>query len=188
MHIVSWESEGRYCRSTVLCPSPSPHLWVRVLESKSKKNSSPSHKSSIPHIWYFLYLPKHENKQNIYYRVEKAQHGTATTAWTRALLGPSHDFWVRVRVKVKKNWTRVRVIKKLTRVTQHCRSKMFHWEPEGRYRHTPCTAIAPFWFSMEHLWIAITIKHPSGSQLTMCESLTQQLYLNKHYLRLLQFL
>ena len=32
---------------------------------------------------------------------------------------------------------------------------MFHWEPEGRYRHRHCTAIAPFWFSTEHLWIVI---------------------------------
>ena len=35
----------------------------------------------------------------------------------------------------------------------YCKSKMFCWEPEGRYRHRLCTAIiAPFWFSMEHLW------------------------------------
>ena len=33
---------------------------------------------------------------------------------------------------------------------------MFHWEPEGRYCHWLCTAIAPFWFSTEHLWAAIT--------------------------------
>ena len=32
---------------------------------------------------------------------------------------------------------------------------MFRWEPEGRYRHRLCTAIAPFWFSTEHLWILI---------------------------------
>ena len=32
---------------------------------------------------------------------------------------------------------------------------MFPWEPEGRYCHWLCTAIAPFWFSMEHLWAAI---------------------------------
>ena len=30
------------------------------------------------------------------------------------------------------------------------------WEPEGRYCHRLCTAIATFWFSMEHLWAAIT--------------------------------
>ena len=35
----------------------------------------------------------------------------------------------------------------------YCRSKMFHWEPEGRYCHWLCTAIAPFWFSTEHLWV-----------------------------------
>ena len=35
---------------------------------------------------------------------------------------------------------------------RYCRSKMFCWEPEGRYCHWHCTAIASFWFSMEHLW------------------------------------
>ena len=38
---------------------------------------------------------------------------------------------------------------------RYCRSKMFPWEPEGRYCHWFCTAIAPFWFSREHLWSAI---------------------------------
>ena len=34
---------------------------------------------------------------------------------------------------------------------------MFRWEPEGRYRHRLCTAIAPFWFSTpEYRWIVIT--------------------------------
>ena len=34
--------------------------------------------------------------------------------------------------------------------------KMFCWEPEGCYHHGICTAIAPFWFSTEHLsWILI---------------------------------
>ena len=37
---------------------------------------------------------------------------------------------------------------------RYCISKTFHWEPEGRY--WLCTAIAPFWFSTEHLWAAIT--------------------------------
>ena len=37
---------------------------------------------------------------------------------------------------------------------QRC-SKMFHREPEGRYCCTKYMAIAPFWFSMEHLWILI---------------------------------
>ena len=31
---------------------------------------------------------------------------------------------------------------------------MFHWEPEGRYRHRYCTTIVPFWFSVEHVWTA----------------------------------
>ena len=26
----------------------------------------------------------------------------------------------------------------------YCYSKMFHWEPEGRYHHRHCIAIAPF--------------------------------------------
>ena len=34
-------------------------------------------------------------------------------------------------------------------------SKMFRREPEGRYHHRVCPAIAPFWFSTEHLWILI---------------------------------
>ena len=32
---------------------------------------------------------------------------------------------------------------------------VFHWEPEGHYCQSVCTAIAPFWFSMEHCWIVI---------------------------------
>ena len=34
-------------------------------------------------------------------------------------------------------------------------SEMFRWEPEGRYCCTKSMAIAPFWFSTEHLWSAI---------------------------------
>ena len=34
-------------------------------------------------------------------------------------------------------------------------SKMFHWEPEGHYRHRHCTLIVLFWFIPEHLWILI---------------------------------
>ena len=37
----------------------------------------------------------------------------------------------------------------------YCSSKMFRWEPEGRYCCTKSVAIAPFWFSTEHLWSAI---------------------------------
>ena len=33
--------------------------------------------------------------------------------------------------------------------------QMFCWEPEGRYRYNNSMAMAPFWFSMEHLWTAI---------------------------------
>ena len=64
--------------------------WPQSPSPSQKKNSSPSHESSSPHIWYFLYLPKHENKIRTT-TVENAQHGTAATAWTRAWLGPSHE-------------------------------------------------------------------------------------------------
>ena len=32
---------------------------------------------------------------------------------------------------------------------------MFCWEPEGHYHHWLYTAIAPFWFSTEHIWTAL---------------------------------
>ena len=35
-------------------------------------------------------------------------------------------------------------------------SVMFHWKPEGRYRCIVSMSIAPFWFSMEHLWPSLT--------------------------------
>ena len=35
-------------------------------------------------------------------------------------------------------------------------SLMFSWEPEGRYHCTKSSAMAPFWFSMEHCWTALT--------------------------------
>ena len=38
----------------------------------------------------------------------------------------------------------------------YCSSKIFRWEPDGRYRHRLFTAIALFWFSREHRWAAIT--------------------------------
>ena len=38
---------------------------------------------------------------------------------------------------------------------RYCSSKMFRWEPEGQYCCTKSMAIAPFWFSTEHLWSAI---------------------------------
>ena len=34
-------------------------------------------------------------------------------------------------------------------------STMFHWELEGCYCYTKSMAIAPFWFSMEHHWTAL---------------------------------
>ena len=34
-------------------------------------------------------------------------------------------------------------------------SKMYHWEPEGRYCCTMSMARTPIWFSTEHLWIVI---------------------------------
>ena len=41
---------------------------------------------------------------------------------------------------------------------------LFRWEPEGRYRCTKSMAMAPFWFSTEHRWTALTAR--SGSQAT----------------------
>ena len=38
---------------------------------------------------------------------------------------------------------------------RYCSSNLSRWEPERRYRCTKSIAIAPFWFSMEHLWTAI---------------------------------
>ena len=34
-------------------------------------------------------------------------------------------------------------------------SKRFRWEPDGRYCCTKSMAIAPLWFSTEHLWMLI---------------------------------
>ena len=47
---------------------------------------------------------------------------------------------------------------------------MFHWEPERHYRHRVCMAVAPFWFSSDHLCKSLTpfwfsLKH-------LCKSLT----------------
>ena len=33
---------------------------------------------------------------------------------------------------------------------------MFRWEPKGHYRPRLCTAIAPFWFSTNHLYPVLT--------------------------------
>ena len=41
-------------------------------------------------------------------------------------------------------------------INPHCRLHIVSWEPEGRYCCTKSMAIAPFWFSTEHLWAAIT--------------------------------
>ena len=46
-------------------------------------------------------------------------------------------------------WLRTR----RTLINKLCET-MFHWEPEGRYRHALRTA--PFWFSTKHRWIVIT--------------------------------
>ena len=47
-------------------------------------------------------------------------------------------------------------------------SKVFNWEAERRYRHKYCTAIAPFWFWVEHLrmliapfWLSTDDMNPS---------------------------
>ena len=134
----------------VLCPSPNCQIRVRVrvrvITSLSKSESesspqspSPSQKkiqvrvtSPVVHI-FDISLSSKTWKQTKYIslphlliRVEKAQYGTAATAWTRAWLGPSHEsrFLSLSPSQSKKNWTRVRVIKKWTRVptwvAQHC--------------------------------------------------------------------
>ena len=48
---------------------------------------------------------------------------------------------------------------------------MFCWEPEGPYSYTKSTAIAPFWFSMEHCWIALAPFWHSADSLLPSESL-----------------
>ena len=58
---------------------------------------------------------------------------------------------------------------------RYCSSKMFRWEPEGRYCCIKSMAIAPFWFSMEHLWTAIAPFWLS----------TDDIYLYDIYLRML---
>ena len=54
----------------------------------------------------------------------------------------------------------------------HC-STMFCWEPEGRFFHWLCTAVAPFWFATDQRWIVILpfwllidgihLRHASGT-------------------------
>ena len=66
---------------------------------------------------------------------------------------------------------------------RYCNSKMFRWETQGRYR---CVYgnLAPFWFSTEHLWIAITpfwlstddVCAPSLSLQVQCTCITAQWY------------
>ena len=58
---------------------------------------------------------------------------------------------------------------------RYCSSKMFRWDPEGRYCCIKSMAIAPFWFSMEHLWTAIAPLWLS----------TDDIYLYDIYLRML---
>ena len=56
------------------------------------------------------------------------------------------------------------LIKEIWNITFHTIMNTFHvfnitivsWESEGRYIHRHCRAIAPFWFSIEHLWILIS--------------------------------
>ena len=76
VRVITSESESE---SSPQSPSPSPshHLRVRVRvrESESKKKSSPSHESSSPHIQHFVYLPKHENKQQNVSNVSATRHG-----------------------------------------------------------------------------------------------------------------
>ena len=110
VQIVKSESESSplsESESSPLSPSPSHHLQVRVRvitsesESESKKKFKSESRVQSSTYSIFLYIPKHENKQkNIFppsfiNRVEKLGLRRDSARVT------SHDFWVRVRVKVK---------------------------------------------------------------------------------------
>ena len=53
------------------------------------------------------------------------------------------------------------------------------WEPEGRYCHWLCTAIAPFWFSTEHLWAAIMPFWLSTDNLIYTQSVLNKFLIGK---------
>ena len=84
------------CKS-VLCPSPNCQIRVRVKIKIKVRVTSP-----VVHIFNISLSSKTWKQTNVN-RVEKARHGTAAIAWTRAWLRvTSHDFWVRVQVKVRR--------------------------------------------------------------------------------------
>ena len=105
VQVVKSESQSE---SSPLSPSPSPshHLKVRVRVITSESESESASPSQKQKNWVnIVYLPKHENKQqnvsNV--RVNSAtRHGRycLDSGVTRARV-TSHDFWVRVRVRVK---------------------------------------------------------------------------------------
>ena len=112
VQVVKCESE-----SSPLSPSPSPshHLRVRV---RVKFFFWVRVTNLVVHIFNICLSSKTWKQTTKCIECQSKQRNTA-----RPLLlglgrdsGLSHDFWVRVRVKVKKNWTRVRVP---TRVTHH---------------------------------------------------------------------
>ena len=47
----------------------------------------------------------------------------------------------------------------------------FPWESEGHYRHRLYTAIAPFWFSTEHGWTALTPFWLSAEYTQVCHGI-----------------
>ena len=128
VQVVKSESE-----SSPLSPSPSHHLKVRVRVITSESESaSPSQKkiwvrvtNLVVHIFNICLSSKTWKQTTKCIECQSKQRNTARQLllglWRDS--GPSHDFWV--RVKVKKNWTRVRVRVKWTRVrvptwvTQH---------------------------------------------------------------------
>ena len=54
-----------------------------------------------------------------------------------------------------------------------------HWEPEGRYRCKKSMVIAPFWFSVEHLWIVIAPFWLSNDEVmsTLCHTIEHIVYI-----------
>ena len=74
VQVVKSESESSPLspspKSSPQSPSPSHHLRVRVRESESKKNLSPSHESSSPHIQH-LFIFQNMKTNNKMYRMSE---------------------------------------------------------------------------------------------------------------------
>ena len=66
--------------------------------------------------------------------------------YNKKKFGPNYGFM---------RWPYDNIVKLRTRRPLHY-STILHSEPEGLYCLGLCTVIAPFWFSMEHLWMVIT--------------------------------